>query len=187
MSRRIIAVAIAVSVAGSSFVLAQGRIKQHGRATVEFKSDDALAVVNYDYAQTNHDGPWLLLDFAIQTKPRIAIHRDQVSLRGADERVYRLASQKDFLDDQGALNRLKQNAITQRRDLRGYFTTSLDESISFFAWPKAIVQDTFTTNLDDPASGDLLFKTPDGKWAAGTYHLIINHEKAKVDLPIELR
>lgn len=186
MSRRLIAVAIAVSVAGSSFVLAQGRIKQHGRATVEFKSDDALAVVNYDYAQGNHDEAWLLLDFAIQTKPRIAIHRDQFSLRGADERVYRLASQKEFLEDQGALNRLKQNAAAQRQDLRGYFTTRLD-GISFFAWPKAIVQDTFATNLDQPATGDLLFKSPDGKWAAGTYHLIVNHEKVQVDLPIELR
>ena len=186
MPRRLLSLVVCIACA-SALVLAQGRIKQHGRSTVEFKSDDALAIVSYDYAQTHHDGAWLLLDFAIQTKPRIAIHRDEISLRGPGERVYRLASQKEFLDDQATLNKLKQNAVVLRQSVSSYFTAPVESAIHFFAWPRTIVQDTFVANLDHVPAGELLFKSPDGKWAAGEYHLIVNHEKVKVDLPIELK
>jgi hypothetical protein len=186
--RRLTAFVLVAGVLGvSGLLVAQGRIKQYGRSTVEFKSEDALAVVNYDFAQKNHAGPWLLLDFAIQATPRVAITRDQFSLRDAGERMYKLASQKEFLEDQAALNKLKQNAVVLRRSLATYFTSPVEDSIHFFAWPRTVVQDSFTTNLDDVAAGDLLFKTPDGKWAPGTYHLIVNHDKVKVDIPLELK
>lgn len=187
MPRRSLALALAAIVCASGVVFAQGRIKQHGRSTVEFKSNDALAVVYYDFAQRNHGGPWLLLDFAIQTKPRIVIHRDQISLRGPVERVYRLASQQEFLEDQATLTRLRQNALVQRQPLGAYFTSPVEDSIHFFAWPRTIVQDTFVSNPDHVPAGELLFKSPDGKWAPGEYHLIVNHEQVKVDLPIELK
>jgi len=186
LPRRLLSLVVCVACV-SAAVLAQGRIKHHGRSTVEFKSDDALAIVSYDFAQQHHDGPWLLLDFAIQAKPRIAIHRDQISLRGPVERIYRLASQKDFLDDQATLNKMKQHAAVLRRPVSGYFTAPVEDAIHFFAWPRTIVQDTFATNLDVVPAGELLFKNPDGKWAAGEYHLIVNHEKVKVDIPIELK
>ena len=41
--------------------------------------------------------------------------------------------------------------------------------------------------ISNVATGDLLFKSPDGKWPAGTYNLVLNHDKARAELPITLQ
>jgi hypothetical protein len=187
MPRRFLAVVL-VTAASASALSAQGRIKQHGRAIVQYTSNEVSAVASYEYAQRNHDTAWLLIEFAVQATQRIAIHRSQLTLLGPDERAYPIATQPQFLEDQQTLTRLFQNARIWRRPLDPYFASRpVVRTIRFFSAPGAVIHDSVATNLDEVAAGDLFFKSPDGKWNPGTYRLVLNHEKAKAELPITLQ
>ena len=187
--RRLIALALSAGLFLTSgyYVSAQGRVRQHGRAIDEYRSPDVTAVAAYEYSQRNHDGAWVLIQFAVVTKERIAFHRDQFSLVRPDERRVPLATQQMFIDDQPVLTRLLQNAAIWRRPLDSYFRTRPQPTIRFFSTPgRAIVHDSAVSNQDEVAAGDLFFKSPDGKWDPGTHRLVLNHEKAKAELPIRL-
>lgn len=186
MSR--IAVATLCASLMATGVLAQGRprITQEGRAIVQYSSPAVKAVAAYEHARRNHSGPWLLIELAVQAKERIAIERGQISLLTPDERRIPLATQEQFLQDQDQIRQLLQNATVSRRPLDVYFTTDLQPTIQFFSFPGRIVHESFATNLDEVAAGDLLFKSPGRGWAPGTYRLVISHPDAQVELPIEL-
>jgi hypothetical protein len=186
---RLIVVAITLAVGGLPVYLeAQGRVSQQGRAIVEFRSPDVNAVAAYEYSQRNHAGQWILIEFAVQAAKRIAIHRNELSLHGPVEgRVVPLATQEQFLEDSQELNKLLQNAVVTRRPLASYFTIPPKPTIVFFSAPGRIVHDSAVTNIDEVATGDLFFKAPDGRWPAGGYRLVLNHEQAKAELPIELK
>ena len=186
MSRLMVLTLSAGLLYASAHVAGQARVRQQGRAIVEFSSPEVKAVAAYEYSRNNHRGPWLLIEFAVMAKDRIAIHRDQISLLTPNERRIPLASQQEFLDAQGELNQLLQNATVSRRPLGLYFVIRLQPTIQFFSFPGRIVHDDFITNQDEAAGGDLFFKSPDGRWASGEYRLRLNHEKAKADLPITL-
>ena len=120
MSRlTIVAVSMGLLFA-AEFVSAQ-RVNQLGHAIVEFRSADVKAVAAYEYSRRNHSGEWLLVELAIQSKDRIAIERDQISLLTPGERMIPLASQQEFLDGHLMLNGLLQNASVWRRPLDSYF------------------------------------------------------------------
>jgi hypothetical protein len=188
MPRALIVVATAAVLTSAVTISASGRIRQHGRAIVEYRSDDVRAVAGYEYSQRHHDGAWLLIEFAVHATHRIAIDRDQLSLVVAEQRSVPLATQAEFLEDQQTLTRLLQNATIWRRPLSGYFVSRPPmPTMRFFSKPGGIVHDSVVTNLDEVAMGDLFFKSPDGRWPAGTYNLVLNHEKARADLPIMLR
>jgi hypothetical protein len=185
---RLTVVALAAALlCTSGYLSAQGKVRQHGRAIVEYRSPDVRAVAAYEYSQRNHTGAWLLIEFAVQATRRIAIHRDQISVIGPDERRVPVASQQQFLDDHQELTKLLQNAVIWRRPLDSYFARRPEPTIRFFSPAgKSIVHDSAATNLDEVAAGDLFFKSPDGRWPAGTYRLILNHDQAKAELPIRL-
>ncbi len=188
MHRCLITFTLVAAVGASAAISAQGRIKQHGRAIVEYRSDEVAAIASYEYSQRNHDGAWLLIELAVQATERIAIHRNQLTLIGPDERTYPIATQPQFLEDQRTLTRLMQNASMWRRPLDGYFATRPTvQSIRFFSTSGGIISDSAVSNLDEVAMGDLLFKSPDAKWSAGTYRLVLKHEDAKAELPITLQ
>lgn len=178
---------VAAVALASGILSAQGRVKQHGRAIVEYRSPDVHAVAAYEYSQRNHAGAWLLIEFAVQASHRIAIHRDEFSLIRPNEEVVRLATQEQFLEDHQELTQLQQNAKIWRRPLNSYFRTPPLGTIRFFTAPGAVVHDSAATNLDEVASGDLFFKSPTGRWEAGTYRLVLNHERAKAELPLTLQ
>ncbi len=187
--RRLIVFALATGLFLPSgyYLSAQGRLKQHGRAIDEYRSPEVTAVAAYEYSQRNHGGAWILIEFAVQTKERIAFHRDQLSLIRPDEGRVLLATQQMFIDDQPELTNLLQNAVIWRRPLASYFRTRPQATIRFFSTPgRGIVHDSAVSNLDEVAAGDLFFKSPDGRWEAGTYRLVLNHEEAKAELPIRL-
>ena len=189
MLRQFLTLALATAVSASVALSAQGRIRQYGRAIIQYRSDEVSAVASYEYSQRNHDGAWLLIEFALQATERIAIHRSQLTLIGPDERTYQMATQPQFLDDQQTLTRLLQNARVWRRALEPYFVSRpAKQTIRFFSTPGGgVIHDSAVTNLEEVATGDLFFKSPDGKWNAGTYRLVLNHEKAKAELPITLQ
>ena len=165
---------------------AQARLRQHGRATIEFSDRAIKAVAQYDYSQKNHDGPWLLIDIAVQARERIAINRDQLYLWTPDNRRVPLATQEQFLEAGNDMRQLLQNASVLRRPFGNYFTTPVQETVQFFAFPGTIVHDSVVTNRDQVAAGPLFFKYREGNWPAGKYTLIVNHEKARAELPITL-
>jgi hypothetical protein len=84
------------------------------------------------------------------------------------------------------LNVLLQNASIWRRPLSPYFTTRPVATIRFFSYPGKNVHDSFVTNPDEVAAGDLFFKSTGGGWASGAYRLVVSHPDAKAELPIEL-
>lgn len=162
------------------------RIKQQGHAIVEYSSPQVKALAAYEYSRRNHSGPWLLVELAIQATPRIAIERTQITLRTPDERNVPLAAQQQFLDDRETLTQLLQNAKVWRRPLSPYFNVRLQPTIRFFSYPGRIVHDSFVSNPDEVASGDLFFRSQDQHWPPGSYRLMVGHPDAKAELPIEL-
>jgi hypothetical protein len=188
MSRHMAVCVVVTCIAGSAVVAAQGSVKQHGRAIVQYRSPDVTALASYEYSQKNHASPWLLVEFAVQAKHRIVIERDQLSLRTPDEGVVRLARHQEYLDDQSTLTRLYQNAGIFRRQLDSYFPTRpLARTIRFFPAAGSTISDSAVTNLDEVAAGDLLFLAPQGSWPPGDYVLVLNHPKAQAELPIRLQ
>jgi hypothetical protein len=186
MARVAVFAVCAAALGASAILLAQGQLRQHGRAVVEYRAPDVVAVAAYEYSHRNHAGEWLLIEFAVQTKARTAIDRDQISLLTPDEERIPLATQEQFLADQDELRQLLQNAVVSRRPLDVYFLTRPQPTLRFFAFPGGLVHDSAISNQDEVAAGDLLFKAPDGRWEAGTYRLELAHEQANAALPIEL-
>jgi hypothetical protein len=188
ITRHLTIVALVAAVLGTSdYLLAQGRVKQHGRATVEYRSPEVMAVAGYEYSQANHAGAWLLIDVAVQTTDPQVITREQISLITPDERRVPLASHEQYLDDRSVLTQLYQNAKVLRRPLSGYFTSPLVATVRFFSPGNQIIENTFVSHRDEIPAGELLFKSPDGAWPAGTYRLVLAHDKVKAELPIMLR
>jgi hypothetical protein len=177
---------ICVGLLGASESASAQRVKQRGRAIVEYSSPQVKAVAAYEYSHRNHSGPWVLVELAVQARERIAIERAQISLRTPDERIVPLAAQQQFLEDHETINQLLQNATIWRRPLSPYFAVRPQPTIRFFSHPGRIVHNLFVSNLDQVASGDLFFKSQGSGWPAGRYHLTISHPDAQADLPIEL-
>ena len=189
MFRRPMTLALGTLLASTIALSAQGKVKQYGRATVEYRSDDVAVVANYDYSQKKHEGPWLLIDFAVQgRKGPIVIQRTQLTLQTPDEQTVPLATQQLFLQDSESLTPLLQNATMFRRSLDDYFPSRpAQRTINFFSQPGGIVHDSVMTHPDEVATGSLLFKAPKGRWQEGAYKLLLNHDKAKAELPITLQ
>jgi hypothetical protein len=189
MLRRPMTIALVALLAGTIALSAQGKVKQYGRATVEYRSDDVAVVANYDYSQKKHDGPWLLIDFAIQgRKGAIVIQRTELTLQTPDEQTVPLATQQLFLQDSKSLTPLLQNATIFRRSLDDYFPSRpAQRTVNFFSQPGGIVHDSVMTHPDEVATGSLLFKAPKGTWQEGTYRLVLSHDRAKADVPITLQ
>jgi hypothetical protein len=183
---RLTIVALSMSLLfAAEFVSAQP-VKQLGHAIVEFRSPDVKAVAAYEYSRRNHGGEWLLIEFAAQAQKRIAIERAEIHLLTSDERRIPLASQQEFLDGHDMLNGLLQNATVWRRSMTSYFAVRPQQTIRFFSYPGRNVHDSFVTNLDETAAGDLFFRSTGGGWPPGLYRLVVSHQDAKAELPIVL-
>lgn len=189
MLRRPLFLALMVVAAGVVALAAQGRVKQYGRATVEYRSADVAVVANYDYSQKNHAGPWLLVTFAVQgLKAPIVIQRTDLLMHAPDGTTIPLATQQLFLQDHEQLTPLFQNAAIWKRSLDDYFPSRpAQRTVNFFSTPGALVHNSVMTHPEEVATGDLLFKAPDGTWKEGTYRLVLRHDKAMADLPITLQ
>jgi len=185
MNRLTIATMGVALLCAGEFASAQ-RVKQQGHAIVEYSSPQVKTLAAYEYSRRNHSGAWLLIELAVQAKSRIAIERTQITLRTPDERNVPLATQQQFLDDHVTITPLLQNAKVWRRPLTPYFTSRVHPTITFFSNPGRVVHDSFVSNPDDVAAGDLFFRSPDQRWVPGRYRLLIDHPEAKAELPIEL-
>jgi len=161
---------------------------KYGRATYEYRHQGLAVVVNYDYSQTHHDGPWLLIDVALGSTDRFVLHRNDFTLVTPGGETIPLATQQQGEADAERINLLIQNARIYRRNIDSYFSQrDRHEPIRFFSLPfTRSISDEAIVDNDRVATGPLLIRTTADKWPAGTYRLVLDNEKAKAELPIIL-
>ena len=164
--------------------------RPNGRATPEYDRNGLHIVVNYDYAQRNHKAKWLLLDLAIASKQSFILHRKDITLLTPDGRQLPVAPQEELLEDSAGITLVLQNARIWRRDLTSYFSQRNggvpNEQIRFQAFPVGRTADEVTVDRDHVTGGQLLFRTPRGRWDAGTHRREVNTDAGLGALPIKL-
>lgn len=192
----IVPVVAAVTLAGAALAASQPaadnafpHTRANGRATVEYKDAKVQAVAIYDYSQRNHDQRWLLVQIGVALRERGAINRDSVSLITPDGRTVPLATQEQFLEDAAQIVKLRQNASIFQQPILTYFPTSANgEYLRWFALPgEGTVRDLAVVSAEhDVVLGELYFRSPTGRWDAGTYRLVFDSDKGHAELPIRL-
>ena len=198
MPRRLLVVVLAVAACASGTALAQSgvaqssvaqsSVKNWGKAVVQYTSADVTGVVSYEYAQRNHDTPWLITQMAFQPTRRVELKRDQFALITPDGRRLPLASRKEMGAERAVVAHLSQQAAVATSDLMPYFSAPLVNRIPFSHTKSAFISDVGAyASPDEPAVGVLMFRSPEGRWAPGTYRLVFTHEKAKAEFPLELK
>jgi hypothetical protein len=162
---------------------------KNGRATVVYRHDGLTVAANYDYAQRNHDGKWLLIDVALGATTRFVLHRNDFRLVTPGGHTIRLASQAQGEADPTGINSLIQNAKIFRQNLDGFFPQRRrHEAIRFFSLPFArSISDEAIVDNDRVTLGPLLFQSPEGRWGEGTYRLALDNAAAQAALPISLQ
>ena len=189
--RTFLMAAVLLAAAGAAVPAAQNEFaftREVGRAAVEYRSEDIHVVAAYYYSQRNHESRWLLVQAAVSTTRLGTIHRNGITLRTPSGREIPLASQTRFGEDIGRVSLLLQNASTSRHDLRAYFNQrDRTEAMRFFTRPfGGVVHDDFVVDAHRVVVGDLFFEAPTGLWDAGTYSLVVRHERGQAELPIVL-
>ena len=186
--RALVAVFVTVSAVVVTAQAEYPFVRNRGRSTVEFNDKQVHVVASYDYSQREHDGRWLLIQIAVSAKQRMVIERDWIALRTADDDEFPLATQKRVGEDIASVQKLLQNATTRRHDTTSYFSQrDRAEDIRLFRLPFGnVVHTNFAVDDDHVAAGDILFESPTGRWAAGTYALVVRHEGGQARLPIRL-
>ncbi len=172
---RLTIVALCVGLVGASELVSAQQVRQLGHAIVEFSSPEVKVVAAYEYSRRNHGGEWLLVELAVQAKQRIAIERARITLLTSDEQAIPLASQQELLDGHTMIDGVLQNAKVWRRPMDSYFNVRPQPTIRFFTYPGRNVYDSFVTNPDETAAGDLFFRSAAGSWPSGNYCMVVNH------------
>jgi hypothetical protein len=194
MSRRFVMTFAVVAVSGSLATASVQKdalfphTKQWGPATVEYSHEGLKVVANYNYSQTNHDTPWLIIDLAASSRQRFTLRPQHVTFVTPDGGIVALANRRtvvgsDWLDTRSHI------AVAVRHDLRGYFTGESEDLIPFFMTRALRLQpyDEAYVDSDHVTQGPLYFRAPEGRWPAGTYRLAIDNERTKAALPVTLK
>ena len=184
----LVAVLVTVSIVAVATQAEFPHVRNRGRSTVEFDDKQVHIVASYDYSQREHDSRWLLIQLAMSAKQRMVIERDWIALRAADDREFPLATQVRVGEDINAVQQLLQNASTQRHNTTSYFVQrDRPEAMRLFRLPFGdVVHTNFAVDEDHVATGDLFFESPTGRWANGTYSLVVRHDGGQASLPIRL-
>ena len=180
-------VAVAGATAGGQNNPPFPHTKERRPATVEYSHEGLRVVINYNYSQTNHDTPWLIIDLAASSRRTFVLRPEHVTLVTPDGGIVTLAERRTVLADWK--NTRSHIAVAVRDDLRGYFTGESVEHLPFFMtrhlsllpYDEAIVDNNHMTQ------GPLYFRSPVGRWPAGTYRLTIDNEHANAALPVTLK
>ena len=193
MSRRLMLTLTGVAVAGSLVTASVQKdalfphTKQLRPATVEYSHEGLRVVVNYNYSQTNHDTPWLIIDLAASSRRPFVLRPEHVTLVTPDGGIVALPTRGAVLADW--MNTRSHIAVAMRDDLRGYFTGESEEPLPFFMTRalKLLPYDEAIVDNDHMTQGPLYFRSSEERWPAGTYRLTIDNERAKAALPVTLK
>ena len=161
--------------------------KQWRPATVEYSHEGLKVVVNYNYSQTNHDTPWLIIDLAASSRRRFALRPEHVTLVTPDGGIVALAKRGIVIGD--FMNTRSHLAVAVRDELRGYFTGETVDPLPFFLnrHLPLLPHDEAIVDNDHMTQGPLYFRSTEGRWPAGTYRLTIDNEPVKAALPVSLK
>jgi hypothetical protein len=187
---RTIAILVAATLStGAQLAQSFPHTSKNGRATVVYRHEGLTVAANYDYSQRNHDTAWLLIDVALGSNTRFVLHRNDFTLVIPGGRTIKLASQEQGEADPNGINTLIQNARIHRQNLDGYFPQrNARETLHFFSLPfDRSISDEGIVDNDRVTVGALLFRSLDEGWREGTYRLVLDNERAKAALPIQLQ
>jgi hypothetical protein len=191
MSRRFVMTLFGVAVSGISATASVQHAlfphtKQWRPATVEYSHDGLKVLISYNYSQTNHDTPWLIIDLAASSRRHFVLRPEHVTLVTPDGGIVALARRGVVLADW--MNTTSHLAVAMRDDLRGYFTGESEEILPFFVTRhlKLMPYDEAIVDNNHMTQGPLYFRAPEERWPAGTYRLAIDHERAKAALLVTL-
>jgi hypothetical protein len=191
MPRVLWSVAIAVSAGVTAAAQAERSpyVNTLGGAAAEYRDSRVHVVAAYYYSQRNHDSRWLMIETAVSTTGTQVIERGDIALRTPEGREIPLATQRRFGEDAARITSLLQNARVSGHDVVSYFVQrDRVDSMRLFARPfGGVVHDSFVAEDHRVTAGTLFFEAPTGRWAAGTYTLVVRHEEGSAELPIELR
>lgn len=192
MSRRFMMTLIGVAVSGNlATASVQNALfpytKQWRPATVEYSHEGLKVVINYNYSQTNHDTPWLIIDLAASARRPFVLRPEHVTVVTPDGGIVALPKRGTVIADW--MNTQSHIAVAMRDELRGYFTGESVEILPFFITRhlKLMPYDEAIVDNNHMTQGPLYFRSPEGRWPAGTYRLTIDHERAKAALPVTLK
>lgn len=191
------ALALAVSLVASAAAQrpAPGRqdlphVKVLGSALSEFNDRTAHAVAAYYFAQRNHNGPWILVEFGIQAQRAIRIERDRVEIETPSGDIVPLSGQRRWGADGRRAVQLMQQVLPSRHQVRPYFGSAIQVNrLRFFSRPEDgyTVVDAEDVVWDPVLVGDLLFESPTGAWDSGRHVLVIGHALGTIRLPLDLK
>lgn len=159
-----------------------------GRAQVAYWGDAVQLAAGYNYSQNNHDGRWLFVEVALMTTQVHTMPRDAFTLELPNGERRPLASHREWAGDYPAIRRLLQNAQPQRLPLRDLLNAPNTTRVQLFAPPfQGVSMSAFGTDQYAVVLTDLFFDAADGRWPAGTYHLVLSHDGVLARVPIQLR
>src|SRR5262245_55654594 len=165
-------------------------VRTVGRALSEFRDGRIHVAAAYYYSQSNHDMPWLLIEFGALGEGITEIERDRIELVTPTGRIVPLASQARWARDSTRNSLLLQRATPLRHPVSSYFTPANGQTdLRFFTRPPnpGTVQEVVYLKPKELVLGDLLFESPTRLWDKGTYALVVRYDAAEAVLPIELR
>lgn len=188
-------VAVALTAAATAQRPAPGRqdlphVKVLGSALSEFNDRTAHAVVAYYYAQRNHAGPWILVEFGIQAQRAIRIERDRVEIETPSGDIVPLSGQRRWGADGRRAVQLMQQVLPTRHQVRPYFGSAIQVNrLRFFSRPEDgyTVVDAEDVVWEPILVGDLLFESPTGAWEPGRHLLVIGYDLGTIRMPIDLK
>ena len=195
----IVLAGLVVAVASSSLFAQDGtravpkefdHVRPLGRALSEYNDQRIQVAAAYYYSQSNHEFPWLLIEFGALGRLPTTIERDRIELVTPGGRVLRLASQARWAQDSTRNTLLLQRASTSRHPVASYFKAVNGQTpLRFFTHPPnaGTVQKEVRLMPDELVLGDLLFESPTRLWDEGTYALVVRYDGAEAVLPIELQ
>jgi hypothetical protein len=161
-----------------------------GRALSEFKDDRLQIVAAYYHSQSNHNGPWLLIELGALGFRPTRIDRNQIEIVTPSGRVVPLSTQARWAAQPERNALLLQQASSSRHQLSSYFRSINGLAhLRFFIQPSGAgtVLQSIDLAPNELAVGDLLFESPTRLWDKGTHALVIRYDGNEVVLPIDLR
>jgi hypothetical protein len=129
----------------------------------------------------------LIIDLAASSRRRFALRPEHVRLATPDGRIVALSKRGNVIAD--FMNTRSHLAVAVRDELRGYFTGEIEDHIPFFMnrYLPLLPHDEAIVDDDHMTQGPLYFRSPEGRWPAGTYRFTIDNEHVKAALPVTLR
>lgn len=180
---------LAVSTVSIAAEPGDSLVLRKGKTVVQYEDEKAQIDISYRHLDTHRDTEWMLLDFYVRAlgKAGFSIAREDVTLVVPGGNRLNLPTQKKLGEEFKDIRRFRLQVDISRDPLEGYFKGYIrSQPLKFFTIPgEGIVFDEVSVGMVSLVFGDLYFKSPEGKWADGTYKLEIRNKDLDVSIPFD--